>query len=337
MRDLKNNLTPGKNSKNIQSKKIKGFGYQVLGFGSGGRVVTPYVIATGGTITTVDTDYKVHTFTGDGTFCVSNEGNACGSNSVDYMVVAGGGGGSTGGGGAGGFRESVPSPAAWSGSPLANPGNARPVSVQGYPIAVGGGGAPAVVSNENQGTDGSISTFSDITSTGGGGGAGNQPASRSGRPGGSGGGNGKTPSCGTDAPLGLGNTPPFSPPQGEPGGQAWSDNLTFTTNGGGGGATVAGTAASPATGGPGGDGATTSFNGTPTAFAGGGGGSNDGGPGAGSAGAGCGGAGGGGDGSDPPVAGTAGTTNTGGGGGGGPYANARAGGSGKVVIRYKFQ
>ena len=36
MRDLKNKLTSGKNTKNIQSRKGKMFGYQVLGFGSGG-------------------------------------------------------------------------------------------------------------------------------------------------------------------------------------------------------------------------------------------------------------------------------------------------------------
>jgi hypothetical protein len=69
-----------------------------------------------------------------------------GSNTVDYMVVAGGGGGggysSAGGGGGGGFRES---PGAASGcytaSPLgASPAVALPVSVQGYSIAVGGGG-----------------------------------------------------------------------------------------------------------------------------------------------------------------------------------------------------
>jgi hypothetical protein len=38
-------------------------------------------------------DYKIHTFTGPGTFTVSSAGNPLGSNSVDYLVVAGGGGG----------------------------------------------------------------------------------------------------------------------------------------------------------------------------------------------------------------------------------------------------
>ena len=36
-----------------------------------------FITATGGTVTTVDTDFKVHTFTGPGTFCVSAIGN-CG-------------------------------------------------------------------------------------------------------------------------------------------------------------------------------------------------------------------------------------------------------------------
>jgi hypothetical protein len=64
-----------------------------------------YITATGGTITTCG-DYKIHTFTSDGTFCVSAGGGPLAV--VDYLVVAGGGGGSSGdggaGGGAGGFR-----------------------------------------------------------------------------------------------------------------------------------------------------------------------------------------------------------------------------------------
>ena len=54
-------------------------------------------------------DFKIHTFTGPGTFTVSLQVMHLGSNTVDYLVVAGGGGGGTvsgGGGGAGGFRES---------------------------------------------------------------------------------------------------------------------------------------------------------------------------------------------------------------------------------------
>jgi hypothetical protein len=52
-----------------------------------------FVTATGGTITTCG-DYKTHIFTSDGCFAVSCAGNAVGSDTVDYFVVAGGGGGS---------------------------------------------------------------------------------------------------------------------------------------------------------------------------------------------------------------------------------------------------
>jgi hypothetical protein len=37
-----------------------------------------YIVATGGTITCCG-DYKIHTFTSDATFCVSNAGNPAGS------------------------------------------------------------------------------------------------------------------------------------------------------------------------------------------------------------------------------------------------------------------
>ena len=41
-----------------------------------------FITATGGTITTVCTNFKVHTFTGPGTFTVCSVGNAAGSNTV---------------------------------------------------------------------------------------------------------------------------------------------------------------------------------------------------------------------------------------------------------------
>jgi len=64
-----------------------------LSFAGGGIIA-----ATGGTITT-DGDYKVHSFTSNGTFTPSAAGE------VEYLVIAGGGGGgSYGGGGAGGYR-----------------------------------------------------------------------------------------------------------------------------------------------------------------------------------------------------------------------------------------
>ncbi len=140
-----------------------------------------YVAATGGTILTVG-DFKTHVFTGAGTFCVSSAGNAAGSNSVDYLVVAGGGGGGGyggSGGGGGGFRLSnstcMPGPET---SPLATP-SGLPVTATGYPVAVGAGGT---VGFGNPGAPGcgcaqpgGVSTFagsSTITSAGGAGGKG---------------------------------------------------------------------------------------------------------------------------------------------------------------------
>ena len=45
MRELKNKLTTGKSTKNIQSKKAKSFGYQILGFGSGGGLPVTSLVA----------------------------------------------------------------------------------------------------------------------------------------------------------------------------------------------------------------------------------------------------------------------------------------------------
>ena len=68
-----------------------------------------FLTATGGTVTTVCTNFKVHTFTGPGTFCVSSISSVPAENTVSYLVVGGGGAGGkpdrSGGGGAGGFRE----------------------------------------------------------------------------------------------------------------------------------------------------------------------------------------------------------------------------------------
>jgi hypothetical protein len=102
-----------------------------------------FITATGGTVTCCG-DYKIHTFTGPGTFTVTSAGNPLGSDTVDYLVVAGGGGGgycAGGGGGGGGFRESSGAASGcYSASPLGSGVSALPVSIQGYPITVGGGG-----------------------------------------------------------------------------------------------------------------------------------------------------------------------------------------------------
>ena len=289
-----------------------------------------FVTATGGTITTSG-NFKIHTFTGPGTFCVSCGGNPAGSNTVDYLVIAGGGGGGKsgypnregGGGGAGGYRES---PGAASGcysvSPLgAAPAAALPVTAQGYPITVGSGGAGST--GPAAGVNGNPSVFSTITSTAGGGGTTRIPPGGydNGQPGGSGGGAGSQNTGG----FGTGNTPPVNPPQGNPGGEA--ERSGGNENGaGGGGATGAGGGSPPSGNGSGGAGATSSINGTPTVRASGGSGAGQ--SGSGSATPGGGGAG---DGSN-------GSGNTGGGGGAnGPGGNGGTGGSGIVIIRYKYQ
>ena len=88
-----------------------------------------FITATGGTITTSG-NFKIHSFTGPGTFTVCSVGNPIGSNTVDYLVVAGGGGaGGGGGGGAGGYRESSGAASGcYSASPLGSGVSALPVS-----------------------------------------------------------------------------------------------------------------------------------------------------------------------------------------------------------------
>jgi len=294
-----------------------------------------YITATGGTITECG-NFKIHTFTGPGTFCVSAVGNPLGSTTLDYLVVAGGGGGgnwASGGGAGGGFRESVPSPAAWTASPIANPGGALTAAVQSYPITVGAGGAGSAAGPGSQnGGSGNPSTFSTIVSTGGGYGGGYNVA---GAPGGSGGGGGHP-----SQPGGTGNTPPVSPSQGFNGGLGNTGGPG--AGAGGGGATEVGEnglTSGPFGAGRGGAGATTSISATPTAYAGGGGGGSDNTKmGAGSP---CGTGGQGGGANNSPRGATAGTTNRGGGGGGvgGPSnpTGGAAGGSGIVIVRYKFQ
>ena len=323
----------------------------------------PYLVATGGTIATVG-DYKIHTFTSPGTFCVSVAGSPSGNDKMDYLVVAGGGSGGMvgpvpapgrvgGGGGAGGFRESRNPAAApvWAASPLAST-TSLTASVQAYPITVGAGGATAPFPQPTctDGNPGSASIFSTITSAGGGGGGmgtnANPVVPYKAPSGGSGGGGGASEQPGQTLAGGCGNTPSVSPSQGNNGGGSTYPHGGWNA-GGGGGATTVGESTGPGCstegGGDGGAGATTTISNTPTTYAGGGGGAGYGGPPS----TGQGGTGGGGDGTRAspapgPAAGQAGTANTGGGGGGGSTGSSYpgegyAGGSGIVIIRYKFQ
>jgi len=363
-----NNLTVARNGSNIQGAAADGIfstnGQSTMFVyvdGTQGWVPTEDqttklygfspVVATGGTITTCG-DYKIHTFTGPGTFCVSCAGS-CGA--VDYLVIAGGGGGGGvaasnvggGGGGAGGYRESSGAASGcYSVSPLGACVSALTITATAFPITVGGGGAGGVCSPGIPGCNGSNSIFSTITSTGGGFGAGgNAPAPTpnrfGGNPGGSGGGASYSPGV-----KGNGNTPPVSPPQGNNGGCASCS--PYQGAAGGGGATAVG--AENAGNGPpdntyngalGGAGATSSINATPTVRASGGSGGNYYPTSPSPSGATPGGGGAGGPGNGGP--GCVGTANTGGGGGGagsgnpGPGGAGGAGGSGIVIIRYKYQ
>jgi len=355
-----NNITIGRNGSNIQ-----GLASNFVINTEGGTIVLIYVdatkgwlsidaaqtsdivnfvTATGGCITTCG-DYKIHTFTAPGTFTVTCAGSPAGSNTVDYLVVAGGAGGGTrggGGGGSGGYRESSGTASgSYTVSPRGSGVSALPVSVTGYPITVGGGGTGGFY-NSCKGTSGSNSVFSTITSTGGGSGGQLTPSpatTQAGQPGGSGGGGSGygagVPHPGPSVywPGGTGNTPPVSPPQGTNGGNGHTPySAPQITGGGGGGAVCAGqpgqSTQPTCVRANGGDGGTSSIDGTPTARAGGGGGAG--------AHNGDGGAGGGGDGGPEGIAGT---TNTGGGGGSGSVCagNGGNGGSGIVIIRYKYQ
>ena len=290
-----------------------------------GRV---FLTATGGNTVTTSGDFKIHTFTSPGTFCVSAISTVPGENIVSYLVVAGGGAGGnpdrSGGGGGGGFRENKSPVDTYTASPIEGSSDVA-VTATAFPITVGAGGTVSVPAC---GGSGSNSVFSTVTSAGGGAGGGyNHP--NNGTPGGSGGGGSIGSGTG-----GTGNTPPVSPAQGTNGGNGPSSLPSSASGAGGGGATVAGTPAPSSASGAGGDGATTNINGSPTAFAGGGGGGGCSSPGS------AGGSGGGGTGGRlaPPIATTGGTANTGGGGGGaGPGAGTGTGGSGIVIIRYKFQ
>ena len=321
-----------------------------------------FITATGGTITTIG-NFKVHAFTGPGTFTVCSVGNAAGSNTVETMIVAGGGGAGfdrAGGAGAGGM--------------VLTPTCGISVTAQGYPIAVGGGGAGIPNSlgpGPHAGCNGTNSTGFSLTAVGGGAtqrGGNSQPQPAvTGLPGGSGGGG--SGGCGSVGPGGSatqptqpGNSGSFG--KGFAGGAAAGPGMQSGGGGGAGGVGVAAVSGSSSgAGGPGFDvsprfGATApqpfyQANGPlqgPSSggiFAGGGGGGASGGASAPSTSGGNGGPGGGGHGGDSPSNpgdrdGHPGTANTGGGGGGSSNISASPdaggnGGSGIVLIRYKFQ
>ena len=304
-----------------------------------------FITATGGTVT-CSGNCRIHTFTGPGTFAVSRTAVCAAHNVVSYVVVGGGGGSGGnryhiqggGGGGAGGFRE-VKNPATpYTASPLdgyPTPGNRITVTATNFPITVGGGGSAGGTGGGSvpvgaNATSGGVSTFSTVTSAGGG--FGGQPSAiptgqQPGEPGGSGGGGGG----GSPArPGGTGNTPSTSPAQGTNGGTGSTSSQTL--GGSGGGATGAGSTSPgcspPPSASSGGTGATTSITGTPVVYSTGGSYSSYNPSGADPS---CAGADNTGDGGDARNAGPGPTTPS------SPTDNykGRAGGSGIVIIRYK--
>lgn len=114
------------------------------------------ISATGGSVSTVGV-YKLHTFTGDGTFTVSS---ASPGSTIELLVLAGGGAGGSdmgGGGGAGGL--------------IYNP--AYPISAGTYSVTVGGGGTGYndYGNAPRRGDSGSNSSFGSLIAFGGGGGS----------------------------------------------------------------------------------------------------------------------------------------------------------------------
>ena len=296
-----------------------------------------YISATGGTVTTSG-DFKIHTFTSSSSFVLTS---APANATVDYLVVAGGGGGGAdmgGGGGGGGLLA----------------GTNVVLTAGTYPIVVGAGGTGAPAgTNVAAGSDGSNSSISLTGGTtlangigGGGGGSSHQYGDKPGRPGGSGG--GASGQYTTNKGLGT-------PGQGYDGGN--SAGQWYPAGGGGAGGVGV---TNPATGG---NGVQNAITGTSLYWAAGGGGAGysvaggNGGLGGGGGGApktastnGLAGTGGlnpgtnGGDGSlgsQTNVPGGNGGVNTGSGGGGGSHYQSNnfggTGGSGIVIIKYRFQ
>lgn len=184
------------------------------------------VSATGGTTNTPGNGYKYHTFTGSGTFTVTEGAGG----TVDVLLVAGGGGAAPGynsGAGGGGVVHHA----------------AFAVAEQAYTVTIGGGGSSP---NYN----GSDSTFGGMTADGGGG-ADSYYGGLAAKSGGSGGGAEGTESNPGGAATQPGLNTPFVPnpsfnQYGNAGGTGTTSGAYSAAGGGG-----AGGAANPAGPGPG--------------------------------------------------------------------------------------
>ena len=137
------------------------------------------ITATGGTVSNI-AGYRVHTFTSNGSFTVTETFG----NSVEFLIVGGGGGGGqahAGGGGGGGVKSSVSGSTSGGGTPAVDQ---FIVSATTYAVVVGGGGVSSPNRGTNGSTGGSSSVFG-VTALGGGGGG---SEAKGGNTGGTGGG-----------------------------------------------------------------------------------------------------------------------------------------------------
>ena len=318
-----------------QLEVADGTGYQKI-------VTEPIGSATGGTITT-DGDYKVHTFTSSGTFTLSTINGAA---KIALQVLVLGGGGGVGfylgcGGGGGAMLETVVS-----------------TGTGTYTVTVGGGGSPVNSGYTYSGNGGASSIVGGLVAlyaNGGGAGGNGQINDTWGANGnatsniGCGGGGGSpygvtinnaTVQVSMGGPAGWNGS-------GGAFGTAYTGSFTFNGGGGGGGAQSAGVAPNVGNGpvgagGYGGSARPSFITGSNVSYGGGGGGgygsylANQTIPGGSGAGYGVGSASSGGS-----LQAGSGSNNFGGGGGGGQaysgYQQGGTGGSGVVIIRYKYQ
>jgi hypothetical protein len=290
--------------------------------------ISSYITAaTGGTITTSG-NFRIHTFNSSDNFIVNT---VIGAGTVEYLIVAGGGGGGFahgGGGGAGGMLTGTVNLTAGTYAITVGAGGSTDTTGLSTPRAGNNSSAFGITAfggaGGTSGLNNAFNTASFCPSGGSGGGGGNYPSLNQQLIGGQMGGNGTS---------GQGNN----------GGHAsYWDATNWGGGGGGGGAGFPGGAAPQGNGptgggGSGGSGRASSISGTSVFYAGGGGGGGH------NVRAG-GGSGGGGIAGGSAGAAGSGTANTGGGGGGGGSPSTAAGnqigasgGSGIVILRYRFQ
>lgn len=259
-----------------------------------------FIQATGGNIS-FDGDYKIHSFTSNGTFEITELANKTENNEIEYLIVAGGGrGGSAsrpnngvaiaGGGGAGGVLQ----------------GTKTDINTGSYSVVRGAGGTSGSFSKVN-GEDSSVFGLTAVGGGAGGSATGTYTSNLAGVVGGSGGGAAEYNSTEGSAANGTSG-------QGNRGGSVGIENNRAASGKGGGAGGVGGAGTS------GGEGIVSSITGTAITYAVGGNGTTSGYNGNGGAG-----------------------TNGRGNGGGGARRNTSgsayggSGGSGIVILRYKYK